>query len=457
MAKIPENVSEEKLATDLVQGDVDINDLNLAKKAHRNALMDALKKRKAILRLVKEEKAQRIFSFVLTEKPEYFLYLDRKQYTEEFLQAYLFYRFQSDTQEKDQRSAVKSVKEKRLLVQKNGAKKLLLTYMYTAEEGDELYYFDKELGVPLAIKYGFKVSMLVNDAMRFIDEVDVQLEQLGLQKVKALFDDTFANRFKAYVSAFMKNADIGFYSLCTSVEDVEEGFKKKLNAMMESYGVVVSDFFVKKLAIPQEVQEKIEDQELRLRLQREEVKTDSEFAKISLENYKEKLALEEKYPQGNHTLTEYEKDLALKRYLIKVGRLPKDAVNRAITIEEVAQETDKETKKDKDVVPEEKRKLPIFKFVYLVLLAAFVIAMIAGFSNLIEMCNMYPFYSRTDAYKEEIGTLFIELGVGIAVFGTVAAFNLDKFKKAKVEGKDTKVDKNVVEVQENETKSDGNA
>ena len=57
MAKIPENVSEEKLSSDLVQGKVDINDLNLAKKVHRNALMDALQKRKAILRLVKEENA----------------------------------------------------------------------------------------------------------------------------------------------------------------------------------------------------------------------------------------------------------------------------------------------------------------------------------------------------------------------------------------------------------------
>lgn len=414
--RIPENVTEEKLSADLVKGVVDINELNLAKKVHRDALMSALKKRKALLRAVKEENAEHILSYVIAEMPEYFLYLERKQYTEKLAQAYLYYRFHQDETDK-------SNKDKSLFVQKSTENKVVFSYAYTTEEGDELCYFDKELEVPLAIKSAFKVRFRIEKAVHFIDSFDTQIAQLGLHKVKTLVEDLIVGRFKSFLSAFMDSRKIGYYSLCTSLEDVEQGFKKKANGVLDDYGVEITDFFVKKLAIPKDVQSKIEDQELRLRLRRAEVRADAEFAKLSMENYQTKLALEEKYPQGNHSLTEYEKDLALKRYLIKTGRHAEEKVDRSVGLTATDEVKDREVETEKDVVPEVQAKRNVFKSTFFSLLFVCLIISLVTISN-------------------NLGTGLILLGVTVALFGTVAAFTLRKFRKDAVESDEEEVENN---------------
>ena len=144
------------------------------------------------------------------------------------------------------------------------------------------------------------------------------------------------------------------------------------------------------------------------------VEADAEFAKISLASYEAKLAVMQKYPQAEFTLTEYEKDLALKRYLIKSGEKKEEHVDRTIKMAQKAPQGDAAVDKPDDIVPDIIAKPNRFRTIF------FAIAAIVVFIALISM-------------GEDVETGMTILGIGTVVLGLVAAFNVSKFTGKKVE------------------------
>ena len=401
--------SPEMIALSVVQGKCNINELNLLKAVHREALVSTLAQRPHLIAKINEANTPTFAKYVIEKNPELFVYLNKEQYSDELAQLYLFHRF-SDKHPRGKNDE----RFHTLTLQKSIDNKIIFNYSYVTPEGEELYYLDSELQVPTSIKSSLKLSLKINDAVKLIEKLDVHVTQLGEKKISATLCDIVSNRYKSFLSSYISENKVGYYTLCTSFAALEKGFSEYLDSALSEYGISVSSFIVKNLAIPKDIQFKIEDQSFRIRQRRAEIEADAEFAKVSLKNYEAKLAINEKYQAGEGSLTEYEKDLALQRYLTKCGRAQEESVDRSIRIAQKVDGTDDVVSKKTDVVPELPPVKNMFKRLFIlssVVLAILSFAVMSG----------------------SVGAGFITLGISTAILGTVAAFKHEKFAKIEPE------------------------
>ena len=413
MTKGLDDKSVETLVVDLVQGITDVNQLNLAKANQRQAFFKALEERPALLTKVSKINEEHFFSVAIKKNPSYFVHLSTSQYTNELAQIYLFSRLS----EKSTGRQAQATASPDVLVRKSLDDRIVFTYSYLSAEGDELYYLDKELQVPVSLKSNIMLTLKLEDAVEFINKLDTHITQLGEEKIKSVILDIIATQYKSYLNSYLNKNQIGYYTLCTSLNDVETGFIKVIGNTFKPYGISVSDFVIKSIAIPKDIQYKLEDQAFKIRQRRAEVEADAEFAKISLESYEAKLAIHNKYPETELTLTEYEKDLALKRYLTKVGRGATESVDRTIKLQSKNPKADSVVAKPEDIIPDIPTKPNIFRRVY------FILAAVATFLSVILF----------SAAEDELGAAYILTGLLILGFGLVAAFNTRRFATIKVE------------------------
>ncbi len=402
-----ENKEVEELVQLLIYETLDINELHLAKQKQREAFLKLIKKRPNLLSRVKPQYANHFFTVAINEDHEYFVYLKREQYTDELAQLYLSKRLENvndDGRDKSQN----------LIVQKSMDNKIIFNYSYVTPEDEELYYLDKELEVPTSIKSSIKISLKLVDAVKMIDKLDTHITELGEKKIRSVLSDIIDNNYKSYLNSFINEKNAGYYTLCTSLKELELGFTEEMRTVFAPYGIDIIGFTIKKIAIPKDIQHKIEDQAFRVRQRRAEIVADAEFAKKSLENYEAKLSIQQKYPDSAKSLTEYEKDLALKRYLIKTGCLSEQEIDRSIKIVQKAEQADTAIKKAEDIVPNVPQKKNVFKSAFFSWLTlCLLVSAIVMFTNL--------------------GVGFILLGITSATFGVIAALTHHKFAKQTIE------------------------
>ena len=423
MIKDLENKPKEALVEDLVRGILDVNQLDLAKANQRKAFFKALEERPALLTKVSKINEDHFFKAAIKKNPEYFVHLSRNQYTNQLAQIYLFSRLtEKGTGEQNEAFEI--------LTQKSLDEKIVFTYSYATAEGDELYYLDEELQVPLSLRSSIMLTIKLNNAVSFIEKVDTHVTQLGEEKIKLVIHDVITNQYKSYINSYINVNHVGFYTLSTSLKAVEAGFIKIIGEAFKPYGISVTDFVIKNIAIPKDIQFKLEDQAFKIRQRRAEVEADAEFARLSLANYEEKLAVQSRYPDIEPSLTEYEKDLALKRYLAKIGRKQDEDLDHSINIKHKAPKADKMIDKPEDIVPDIVPKPNMFKRVYLTL------AVIALIISIILSCV-------------NLGIGLIVCGVLTLIFGLIAAFNTGRFANVKIEP--SILEDNVVENESNTT------
>ena len=277
MARSIDKLTVEEIVPELVQGTLDINLLDLRRSNQRKAFLQAIKERRALLAKINSENAPAFLGLAIDENFEYFVQLNRAQYTNGLAQKYLWGRLT-----KGDKGGKKGVKEfSNISVAKSLDERIVFSYSYVTPDGEELFYYDKELAIPLAMKSSIKLSIKLVDALALIEKLDTHITQLGENKIKTTINDLVANRYKVYLSEFIAKNEIGYYTLCTAVGSLEEGFKEALNEVLAEYGLVATEFYVKKLAIPAHMQQQIEDLEFKIRQRRTEVEADAEFSKLS--------------------------------------------------------------------------------------------------------------------------------------------------------------------------------
>ena len=408
-----DNKPVEALVTDLVQGALDVNLLNLAKANQRQAFLDALDGRPAILTKVSKINEESFFALAIDKNPSLFVHLTRAQYTNELAQKYIYNRLDADKPAKKKNSQ-EEPESPNVVVRKSLDDKVVFNYSYVTADGDELYYLDKELQVPVSLKSNIALALKLEDAVMLIDKLDTHITQLGEEKIKGVILDIIANQYKSYLNSYIAEKQIGYYTLCTSFTEIERGFSQTIAKVFAEYGISVSGFVIKSIAIPRDIQFKIEDQAFKIRQKRADVMADAEFSRVSLEAYEAKLAIHDKYRDQELTLTEYEKDLALKRYLTKVGRDRKDKVDHTININHEAEKLDDTLDKPDDIIPNLPIKPNLFRKRFI--LGAFTAALIS-----------------TVALIANAGVGFIILGVSTLAFGTTAAFTHERFKNCEIE------------------------
>ena len=406
------------LAVKLVRGEIGIDALNPAKLSDREAFSAAIRQRPNLLSKLKGNNAQKFIRFAVTEKPENFIYLTREQYTDELAQIFLSARLKTDITNRQKKGEKRDPNADQVAIQRSADNKLVFCYAHTAAD-DEIYYFDADLRIPTSLRSKIKVVIKLNDALAFIDKIDSHITQLGENKIKSAISDVIVSEYRSYLNGYLSARNIGFYKLCASVADIEAGFADALSLRMSAYGIAVRQVSIEKISIPDDIRRKIEDQAFLIRQQREAAETETELAKKSLENYEAKLAIEQKYPDADHTLTEYEKDLALRRYLSKIGKTETETVDHSIDITKNAIRNDSEIQKQKDIIPDIPPQRSSF-------LGSFVACAI-----ICLLISMIVFFAKNK------GAGLIVLGVFTFIFGLVAAFNHKKFKAEKIEPSQT--------------------
>ena len=411
-----DKLSTEVLVQDLILEQVDVNDLNLAKLNQRTAFLQALQTRPAILTKVKASNSEHFLNFAINENKELFIYLEKSQYTDTLAQMFLKHRLKKDI-EKRRRDYHGENKQQGFSIVGSLDEKIVFNYSHTTPQDDQFYYFDSDFQIPISVRVSIKASLKLNNAVTLINKLDTDVKELGENKIIGMFDETIVTMFKTFFNAYINKQKVSFYALCANLQEIEKDFKKELNDVFKAYGIEVCNFVIKKIAIPDDLQKKIEDLAFQIRQRRADIEADSEFAKKSLEIYEQKLAVEDKYPNSTPALTEYEKDLALKRYLIKQGRMKTEELDHTINLKQELQKTDDELKKKDDIVPEIKAKKNTFKIVFITMLI--ISAVLSTFIL---------------AFNLAVG--FFCLAAVNTIFGCLAAFKHDKFKNQEIEIKE---------------------
>ena len=323
MARNLNKISVEELKQELVYERVNVNDLSLIYANQREAFFLAIKERPNLLTKVKADNAIHYLKPALKENPVNFIYLTKEQYNDELASIYLSFRLNT---KKDGRDTNATETSKWFTTHNSVDGKIIINYNYVTPNGEELFYFDNELQVPASLKSNFKISLKVKHALTFIEKIDMDVAQLGRSKIEDIIADTLDNQYRTVLSNYIAKKKIGYYTLCSSISDFENELQNKLDGLYKAYGIEVADVIIRRFAIPKAIQNQIEDQAFELRQRKAEMDANHELAKKSLENYAAKLAIEQKYPDTEHTLTEYEKDLAVNRYLLKTGQLEKASI-----------------------------------------------------------------------------------------------------------------------------------
>ena len=396
-----EKMTVEAIVQGLVAGTVDVNEVNVAKRNQRDAFLSAIKQRPNLLAKVKDENSDVLLPLAIRNDHTYLVYINRDQYTDALVQAFIFKRF-------DERNDKKGTFEKRnFIVQKSLDNKAVFNYCYTTADGEELYYNDKEFGIPTSIKSSFNIALKLVDAVKLVDKLDTHITQLGAEKIKNSIEQIVSTSYRIYLNKIIHEQEISYYNLCDSFDKIKTEFTELINTKLCDYGIVVSDFNMGKIAIPKDMQRKIENLAFQLRQRRADDEANSEMARASLDNYEHKLSIQSKYPDAPYTLTEYEKDMALKRYLMKIGRGVEDTVDSSIEINQTARRVDAQISKEDDIVPDIPVPKNKFRTNFIIMaVAAVVLSLIVMASN--------------------SGAGLIMLGAFVGIFGTVAAVCYDK-------------------------------
>jgi len=406
----------EEIKADLISGVEDINSLDLAKADHRTAMIGALEARPALLKNVNSSNNEAFLNYAIEKNHEWFVYIKKEQYFDKIAQMFLYGRLTVGDGKKSARgtAADEYYDGFAFAVQKSIDDKTTLSCNYTTPEGDEIYYYDKSLDIPLALKSGAKFVIKVDDAVKLINEIDLNVTFLGEKKIKHLISELLSSEYNSYITEYISKKSEGYYSILASLSELEEGLIKHLNKALSEYGLSVSSVVVKRIAIPKDIQSKIENLAFDIRQRKAEMDADAELAQVSLKNYEAKIAIQSKYPEAEPSLTEYEKDQALKRYLIKTGKYREEQVDRDIDIRRVKETTDSRIDKVQDIIPEIIQNTTNYFMVLFIVFASI---------------SLLPLFILLGL--EYIGAAFIYLATDILIFGLIAAFNTSKFSTAK--------------------------
>lgn len=406
--------TKDELMQDILCERVNVNDLNLAIENQREAFFAAIQERPFILTKIKGENSNHFLLPAVEKDPVNFIYLKKEQYNDDIAQIYLAYRLSVRQEGRENFEAEESADKnnKWFSIHNSIDGKIVLNYNYATPNGEELYYFDNELQIPISIKSNFKISLKIKSAATFIEKLDMHASQLGKNRIENVVENILENQFRTILTAYIDRNKIGYYTLCASIGSFETELQNKLKAVYAPYGIEVSSVLIRKFAIPSSIQEKIEDQAFELRQAKAEMYAQHELAKKSLENYEIKLAIENRYPNAERSLTEYEKDMALKRFMIKNGLISKETIDRNITIKRKFEENDKIIEKEQDGVMYIPKKKNSFKRGFFGWFITFIIANLA-------LC----------AYNLKYGILFAAFNVFF--FGLIAIANAGKFKSPK--------------------------
>ena len=278
---------------------------------------------KAIVRLISERPSllatldkdapngKAILELAINQSYSNFIYLTEKQYYDKIAQIFFAQRLKA-TSSKWNGDA--------FTLRKSLDGKLVIVFNYVSHKGEEVYYFDKELHIPAALLSEVRFSVKLKNACKFFDFLDIDVASINLPDTLEALSDLVNTEYRHTLQNFLDENGIGFYALCGKYTELKAELCDNLNAVLAPFGAEVTNIVIQKISFADNMHEAIKEEYYSLQKERIKKEMENELAELSLAAYEKKAEIHSRYPDFPVTLTEAEKDFALKRYLIRTEK-----------------------------------------------------------------------------------------------------------------------------------------
>ncbi len=313
-----------------------INDLDFENAIHRKAVYHYVKEKPNCLEDFKTEKEKDFLSYLVKRDYKFFLYLKPEQYDEELAKHFLIERLKED---KDTTAG---------FVRKSFDENLVFSMYYDTRNGEQIFYFDKDIQSTTFLVSKFDISFKVNSVVKLLKKLDVSVSMFGYN---VLFNELMCwvnKEYRKTIFKFINTKDIGVYKINALYDEIEKETTSALNHSLADAGVVVQKMAIQKLSISENAAKILEKEGLDRIREKNKREAELEYEKQALENYAKKAKIHKENPDFELTLTEAEKDFALDRYITK-QLADKGKLKDTQVIEELAE------RKKKTLSPELKK------------------------------------------------------------------------------------------------------
>lgn len=297
--------SYETLFNNLITGRTKITDLNADLPTHRKAGLAFVRTKPSSLKLLSKETDVKLLKYFIEQDKNFFIYLDQSQYNEYIANLYLC----------DRISKSKNVYNG--FISKNYDRETVFNLDYVTCEGEEIIYFDTDLGTTTFLHTKINVSFKVSDTIKFFRYVNVAIENIGFNSVKETLTNLIMKAFQKTAIKLVNTDKLGIYKLNTMHSEIETEILETMNKEIIDNGVVAEIVNLRKLSVSEATSKIIEKQDLEILSVQKIKKVEAEYERAALENYAKKAEIHKANPAYEVGLTEAEKDLALNRYIKK--------------------------------------------------------------------------------------------------------------------------------------------
>lgn len=389
---------------DLKNEKLKINDLEFEKATNRKAVFEFLKDNPSKLKKLKSENEKKFLKYCIERKFDLFVYLNPEQYEEELCKLFLTKKIEKQTPQNVN------------FMYKSFNGNIVFDVAYQTFDGEQVFYFDKELQVSTFLVAKILTSFKILDTANFIKMIDVDVCDVGYNTILDKLTNLINNAYRKVIIAMIKTQNLGVFKINSSYLEIETEIKNELNLILKNGGAEVDDIRVSKISVTDDTSLILEKQSLEILNERRKKEADIDYERKSLENYEKKAEIHSKYPDFANGLTEAEKDFAFERYVRKIraenGESPEELLHNRL-LGRNAKNADDKIKKLPD-------KLPIFKkdssFSWVLILSAIILFIVS-------------FVKLSDGM---ISTFLILFGLAILSLGSyisLVIYKQDKNKK----------------------------
>lgn len=198
--------------------------------------------------------------------------------------------------------------------------RMVIQYHYETKQGETISYFDKALGVPTSLVAIADLKLKLINAQKLVEKIDVDIKYLDAVFVREFITSTLCRTVRDEILSFISQNDASFYDLPHYYTAINQKILESLNITFISSGLEATDFALTDISVPNNTDKLLQNQFFAI-AEAERIKTyEQRMEKASLDLYERKAEIHNKYPNFPLTLTETEKDLALNRYLKRIGQ-----------------------------------------------------------------------------------------------------------------------------------------
>lgn len=206
-------------------------------------------------------------------------------------------------------------------------KQQLICYNYETKEGEAVSYFDNKLGIPVKLKTEASVKLKVLDSLKLVKKIDIELERVDLTITVNLINNIIAEYLRETLLEIVDVQKVSYYDLPRYFAVIRDSLQSRLQVAFGAYGLEISDLKINDIYLLNDIDKHLESQYFALAKIARVKEFEYKLEEQSLKLYEKKASIHAAYPDFQVGLTEAEKDLALERYLKRIGQDKEVEVN----------------------------------------------------------------------------------------------------------------------------------